>query len=649
MIETRIDALDFLAQLGDEIVFDYEVEDATITTIVTALLTFQLNTVPITLGTIEPVVTRSISVQQDTILGVLQGLRDTVGGYISVDINRRLNWLDNIGEDKGQQIRYKKNIKGLSRTREYTNFGNRLYCYGAGEGTARIHLDDAVGMTVDYVEDIPSQNIYGKCIRQLTDKSITDPDVLLAWANLKLEEMKDPRHSYTVDMVNLAAMGWDFEALQLGSMVKVIDEDLGIDINARIVKITRDLSDPTNIRVEISNPGKDIIDTMGGVYDTQQFESHIATKIGAGQVVVLGTFVVSDWLTAGTTLIKGDYIRSGTLESNNWGVGAGSQFDLVAGTFKLGGSAAPKLSWDGATLTITGAIYATSGEFTGTLKVTNLQAGSGLTVYGTIIAGGGGVKISSTGINIFGLGNALTTRATEAGTIQCYVGADGRFYAGAGAVKLDSAGLTIYGQLLKFYSGTTYVGVAGAFSTTAMWMGAAAANINLTLLAGSGGFIYASQSILPTSTSHDLGSATSYWDDVNYTDLFDRASAKPIFDSYTDVIKGIKTKKRKITIKKAEDEGMGKRTIKRIEKHGGNIEEFDLATFPEDLLDVPTQEDYDEAEKRNKELSEYAGEGILLPIKKLTPKVGKSLNDLVYVMLRSQQEILERLERLEAK
>jgi phage minor structural protein len=473
MIETQIDALGFLAQLDEEIVFDYEATALTITQIITDLLTYQENVIPITLGTIQPAVTRSISVQQDTILGVLRGLRDTVGGYISVDTNRRLNWYTDIGENKGQQIRYKKNIKGLHRTLEYTNFGNRLYCYGAGEGSARIHLSEAIGMTVDYVEDIPSQGTNGICIRQLVDKSITDPDVLLAWANLQLAGMKNPRASYTVDMVNLAAMDWTFEALQLGSIVKVIDEDLGIDISARIVKITRDLSNPENIQVEISNVTRDIIDTMSGVYDNQQFSDHIATRIGAGQVVVLGEFVVSDWLTGGTTNIKGDYIRSGVIQSNNWGVGAGSYFDLVAGTFKLGGSTAPKLSWDGATLTITGAIYATSGEFTGTLKVTNLQAGSGFTVYGTIIAGGGGVKISSTGINIFGLGNALTTRATEAGTIQCYVGADGKFYAGAGAVILDSTGMILKGETAFILKNANNVacGYFASYIAGGNWMG----------------------------------------------------------------------------------------------------------------------------------------------------------------------------------
>jgi hypothetical protein len=66
-----------------------------------------------------------------------------------------------------------------------------------------------------------------------------------------------------------------------------------------------------------------------------------------------------------------------------------------------------------------------------------------------------GVSIdASSGINIWGTSNALTTRATEAGTIQCYVGSDGKLYAGAGAVWLDSTGIT-----LKSSSDVSYLNV----------------------------------------------------------------------------------------------------------------------------------------------------------------------------------------------
>jgi phage minor structural protein len=425
MIESRIDALDFLAQLKGELVIDYTADSDTITQIVTALLAFQVHANPITIGTIEPTVSRSLQVENDTIYSVLMGLRNTVGGYIEVDTDRHLNWYNSIGENKGQQIRYKKNIVGLHREYDFSNFANRLYAYGAGESTAKIKLSDATGYDLDYVEDTGSQTTYGLCVKRIVDKSITHPDTLKSWADLQLVEMATPLTSYTVDMVNLVAMGWTFEDLELGSYVTVIDEDLGIEISARIVKIVRDLSDPLNIQVEISNPGKDITDTLTGVYDVQQFNNATATKIGAGQVTVLGTFTVEDWVTAGTTTISGNNIRSGVLQSNNWGTSAGSYFDLVAGVFKLGGSAAPKLSWDGSTLSVTGMIsvggaaadvntYATTisgSKITTNSLDANVIKTSSLSVALSMAVGGsltcGPVKLDTEGAWINGTNKAL--------------------------------------------------------------------------------------------------------------------------------------------------------------------------------------------------------------------------------------------------
>jgi hypothetical protein len=520
MIETRVDSLDFLAQLGDEVIFDYTASADTVTTIVTALLALQEHSNPITVGTIEPTNTLTFTVQQASILDILTNMQEEVGGYISVNNDRKLDWLNDIGEDKGQQIRYKKNIKGLTRTRDYSNFGNRLYCYGAGEGAARVVLSDATsakkigssttgttnlnlnmfqlnkfttstvvinkikvyclvngnvkvavyedddgepgalvvanntGQAVtsgqwntleidsmcleagdywlaaiadttgaisrnagastrrcqtvtyatfsfpdpagtgftpvttemsiagwfiageDYVEDTPSQDDYGMCIRQLVNKSVTDADDLLVWAAAKLAEVRIPRTSYRIDMINLAAQGWDFEYLQLGSIVNVIDEDLGINVSARIVHVIRDLSDPQNIEIEISNVTRDIVDSTSGVQSSVLFQERISPSMGGEQIV------------------------TGILSSENWGAAAGSQFSLNDGTFKLGGSASPKLSWDGATLTVQGAIYATSGEFTGTLKTSNIESGKILTVNGAISAMSGDIVLDATGFHI---------------------------------------------------------------------------------------------------------------------------------------------------------------------------------------------------------------------------------------------------------
>lgn len=115
-------------------------------------------------------------------------------------------------------------------------------------------------------------------------------------------------------------------------------------------------------------------------------------------------------------------------------------------------------------------------------------------ILGTIIwAGDGHVKLSSSGIqcysagtewcqiyngqiNIWGRANALVTRATKTGTIQCYVGSDGAIYAGVGAVRLDSDGITITGtttEWLRFYVSTTWKGninlISGTLNPLNIW------------------------------------------------------------------------------------------------------------------------------------------------------------------------------------
>jgi phage minor structural protein len=95
---------------------------------------------------------------------------------------------------------------------------------------------------------------------------MTDYDSLAAWAALKLAETKDPRVSYRIDAINLAAhseVDFSFDALQIGSQIQVIDEGLGIDVKLRVVKIAHlDMLHPERIVVEVSNKVRDITDTI---------------------------------------------------------------------------------------------------------------------------------------------------------------------------------------------------------------------------------------------------------------------------------------------------------------------------------------------------------------------------------------------------
>ena len=286
VITTEVDADGLISQLADEqLVTAYAPDSLTVNQIVTALIALQVISPNITEGTIAPTDTRSMSYNAgDTILKCLYRLRDTVGGYVYVDNDRVLQWANSLGEDKGQQIRYGKNLLGITRKEDYTTIANRIYAYGAGEGDARVKLSDATGSPPDFVEDIQSKTDWGGIyVKVIVDPTITDADALLAWADLELADLKDPIITYTIETADLSESteaGFSFEPLQLGSIITVIDEDLGFDVSVHVVKLThKDIFEhPEKISIGVtnldsSNPDirtKDILDVIGVIVEVQQ-------------------------------------------------------------------------------------------------------------------------------------------------------------------------------------------------------------------------------------------------------------------------------------------------------------------------------------------------------------------------------------------
>ena len=113
-----------------------------------------------------------------------------------------------------------------------------------------------------------------------------------------------------------------------------------------------------------------------------------------------------------------------------------------------------------------------NGATYGKLLLTDISAGHLKLTSSTVVSGEwydeSGVEIDAThGINIYGTANALTTRATKTGTIQCYVGTDGAIYAGAGAVKLDALGISMGArqQMLIFLGDDSYKSYIYSYST----------------------------------------------------------------------------------------------------------------------------------------------------------------------------------------
>lgn len=132
MITTEINCDGYLAQLSEEVVGIYDTAGKAVPDIVTDLLAFQRKATKITKGTIAPNVTRALKVENKTILAALLQLKESVGGYIDVDDSRVLNWTTTLGDNKGQQIRYRKNLKGITKETNYNDLCTKLHPLGGG-------------------------------------------------------------------------------------------------------------------------------------------------------------------------------------------------------------------------------------------------------------------------------------------------------------------------------------------------------------------------------------------------------------------------------------------------------------------------------------------------------------------------------------
>ena len=200
----------------------------------------------------------------------------------------------------------------------------------------------------------------------------------------------------------------------------------------------------------------------------------------------------------------------------------------------------------------------------------------------------------------------------------------GSLTAGGGAVSLSSTGIT-----LDCSGGTEYMRFYYSSAATHSTIYQSSTE-NLVITADSGYLVLQSVGALiqvdthmsPGATaSFNLGDATNYWNDISYKTLTDRGCPMPLIKSPVDIIKGIKTKKRKITIDDVDKEGMGTRARKRIEANPDiEFEELDHDSFPDELLDRPEE-----------------------------GKVGIVLNELVYTMLKTIQELAARIEVLESR
>src|SRR5690606_896217 len=95
----------------------------------------------------------------------------------------------------------------------------------------------------------------------IKNDSFTSPYQLKEWAEERLAELSRPRVSYSIQVMDLSVLtGWEHETFELGDIVTVDDQELGIRIKTRIVKKYYNVQEPWKTTIELSTKLRELGD-----------------------------------------------------------------------------------------------------------------------------------------------------------------------------------------------------------------------------------------------------------------------------------------------------------------------------------------------------------------------------------------------------
>lgn len=207
-------------------------------------------------------------------------LIEIYGGELKRD-NFKTEIVEKLGETKDITVKYGKNIKGLRAIIDTNEFATRIYPIG----------ENNLVLPERYVEaDSRIANILPYPITKKVEfSSCKDQEQLRNLAQEYIKKISNPFINISVDFLELSKTK-DYEGysnlfnLNLGDIVKVNHEKLGIYSELRVIKRVKDLLKPINTKIELGNPLNTIISKLDFTSILERLESKIE---GSQNAVIL--------------------------------------------------------------------------------------------------------------------------------------------------------------------------------------------------------------------------------------------------------------------------------------------------------------------------------------------------------------------------
>lgn len=267
-----------LATLADDVLFQYhQFGGFGITT--TQSLQYVLNaqeTEKWQLGTIDFNYQFEYKIENENLLGSLFAIpKPFLNAYHWTWDTSSYPWTLNLVQSESEEpscyIRYGKNLQGITKVEDPTYLVTRLYMLGYGEGVNQLTIKD-VNSGLPYV-DSDTQGQYGIISSIYTDKTMENANTLKSKGQALLDASKLPRITYTVDAADISQLTGDsLDKFVEGALVRVIDEELGIDIISRVVVSDKSdiIATPWAGKLQIANKTADIVGSIAELENRQR-------------------------------------------------------------------------------------------------------------------------------------------------------------------------------------------------------------------------------------------------------------------------------------------------------------------------------------------------------------------------------------------
>lgn len=243
-----------------------------------------------TMGIVDVQGIHDLEAEKVSRLQNIKQIQEIWGGYLIWDsVNKVVHLRDEETwkNYSGFQVKYKKNLKHISRTQS-NKLVTKLYCFGKDD------LDIAtVNGGIKYV----TNNTYTpkEYVSIYRNPDINDAQELKEKAELELALICRPRYLYRVKMLDLRTLPeYSHEEYTLGDMVDIIDPDVAPNSpKHRLIRHRYNIFQPWDCELEIGDPERRIIEDLKASFNTTGFIDNTFDSSGklSGQALVDGTVI----------------------------------------------------------------------------------------------------------------------------------------------------------------------------------------------------------------------------------------------------------------------------------------------------------------------------------------------------------------------